>query len=773
MRGLKPFLYLLLGCVVCAIISGCAGSIPQNGPKALIIRTSSLSDGVPHLAYQQSLQAVQGQPPYTWSISAGSLPPGLSLSADGVISGTPTTLGKSSFTVQVTDTQTPTAAVQTAPLSITINPPLTFTPSSLPNGVVGVSYTTTVTASNGVAPYTYAVVPNAGTGLPPCTASPSGHGQCNPNMDVTTSSPPSGGGANSGIIGSAAATETPTTAGVYNFTLQVTDALQERATAAFTITITGQLQGTHAFTFNGFDNGQPFYIVGSFCGDGDGNINPANNANCPGAATPCNGSVGVYTFDQSSPSGVNTCIPFTGTYKVPSGTQLGSITLTSSLGTFVYQIVVSTKASSTIILADPNHTQMWGSGTVTQQATTTLFSGVSDYTFGLFGATSSGNRYAGAGTIALDTSLAITGGEEDTNDNGTPSGELPITGGAIATPDSNTGRGTLSLNVTVNGNPVTYNYAYYTTSKTNNGLVAVSTDPPDSNHPATVVSLLPQQGGSITGSTFSNASLGCTSPSACIVLQLNGASATGVPDASVGVATFDGNGSITRSGIDSLPGYFTDENNGGTVSQNSYNGTYNVDSSGRVTVTLNSNGQPIPHQPVWYLVRKNQGFVVGTDPLVTSGQFNPQTGAPFTLASFLGPQYLGGTVTPTSSNVTNEIDVAGQPPPGGIWKLTYETSGPAGIPANEPLSFTGAYDCGTFQSTNCTAEATNFGRFRVTTSTGQLVRILYITGQATNGTVTSANSLVDLNVGNYNGSKCTSYSGTVSACNPRLTSYGK
>ncbi|HLI63998.1 MAG TPA: putative Ig domain-containing protein, partial [Terriglobales bacterium] len=96
------------------------------------------------MAYQQSLQASGGKPPYTWSISAGSLPPGLSLSAAGVISGTPTTTGKFPFTVQVTDTQTPRAAVDTAQLTITINPVLSFVPTALPGGIVGIAYSATV-----------------------------------------------------------------------------------------------------------------------------------------------------------------------------------------------------------------------------------------------------------------------------------------------------------------------------------------------------------------------------------------------------------------------------------------------------------------------------------------------------------------------------------------------------------------------------------------------------------------------------------------------------
>lgn len=61
-----------------------------------------------------------GTTPYTWSIVSGSLPPGLTLSISGLISGTPTTSGTCSFTVQVKDASSPEQTA-TANLSITIN----------------------------------------------------------------------------------------------------------------------------------------------------------------------------------------------------------------------------------------------------------------------------------------------------------------------------------------------------------------------------------------------------------------------------------------------------------------------------------------------------------------------------------------------------------------------------------------------------------------------------------------------------------------------------
>ena len=92
-------------------------SLTSHADLPLSIVTSSLPDGNKDSLYSQPLQATGGTGQYTWSISSGSLPVGLTLAPSGVISGTPTTLGTSSFTVQVNDGSTSV----TKDLSIDIN----------------------------------------------------------------------------------------------------------------------------------------------------------------------------------------------------------------------------------------------------------------------------------------------------------------------------------------------------------------------------------------------------------------------------------------------------------------------------------------------------------------------------------------------------------------------------------------------------------------------------------------------------------------------------
>src|SRR5581483_8704099 len=76
--------------------------------------------------------AAGGAAPYTWSISSGSLPPGLMLnSLTGLISGQPTVAGTYPFTIRVVDSTVP-MEVAFQQVTLTIAPGLTITTTSLP-----------------------------------------------------------------------------------------------------------------------------------------------------------------------------------------------------------------------------------------------------------------------------------------------------------------------------------------------------------------------------------------------------------------------------------------------------------------------------------------------------------------------------------------------------------------------------------------------------------------------------------------------------------------
>ncbi|MCX6855840.1 MAG: putative Ig domain-containing protein, partial [Verrucomicrobia bacterium] len=87
--------------------NGCAGTraytVAPVGP-IISITPVTLPDSYFGSPYSQTLTASGGTLLYTWSVSAGSLPAGLSLNSSGVISGTPTGSGGGTFTVRATDT---------------------------------------------------------------------------------------------------------------------------------------------------------------------------------------------------------------------------------------------------------------------------------------------------------------------------------------------------------------------------------------------------------------------------------------------------------------------------------------------------------------------------------------------------------------------------------------------------------------------------------------------------------------------------------------------
>jgi hypothetical protein len=113
----KLSLTLVLGFVS----AGCGASTPA--PIApLAITTTTLPNGVLNMAYNSTLQSSGGTPPVAWAVTVGTLPGGLALNGStGAIIGTPTAAATSNFTVQATDSSTPTAQVKTQALSITIN----------------------------------------------------------------------------------------------------------------------------------------------------------------------------------------------------------------------------------------------------------------------------------------------------------------------------------------------------------------------------------------------------------------------------------------------------------------------------------------------------------------------------------------------------------------------------------------------------------------------------------------------------------------------------
>ncbi|MCI0514274.1 putative Ig domain-containing protein [candidate division KSB1 bacterium] len=164
-------------------------------PPALTIATTALNTGLAGQAYLDTLIAINGKSPYTWSVLAGNLPTGISLHATtGILSGTTMTSGSNSITFQVRDSGTPTQeATRELTLKINTRPPLQITTAELAKGTLETPYTAQLAATGGLSPYVWSLK----TGNLP------------PGLTLET---------NTGQI-----TGQPTTAGTFEFTVQVKD----------------------------------------------------------------------------------------------------------------------------------------------------------------------------------------------------------------------------------------------------------------------------------------------------------------------------------------------------------------------------------------------------------------------------------------------------------------------------------------------------------------------------------------------------------------------
>src|ERR1700704_2972672 len=115
--------------------------------------------GIVGIPYSFKFKGRNGCPPYTFSLKADALPPGLSLDPEGTIAGTPTTVGSHRFWVELHDsavTCPPNGRFASQrPVTIDIVEPLALTAPSLKVAENGVRLTsTTLYASGGRSPYT-------------------------------------------------------------------------------------------------------------------------------------------------------------------------------------------------------------------------------------------------------------------------------------------------------------------------------------------------------------------------------------------------------------------------------------------------------------------------------------------------------------------------------------------------------------------------------------------------------------------------------------------
>jgi hypothetical protein len=176
--------------------------------STITLTAPPLPGGTVGTPYSQSVVASGGAGPYTYTVTAGSLPTNLNLDANtGAITGTPTAANTFGFTITATDANGCTGSQA---YSIKICPVITVHPPASVCATVGGAYNQTVTATGGTGPYTFAVTSGS---LPPTL----------------------------GLASSGALSGTTTTAGNFAFTVTATDANGCTGSLAITIPVLSSL----------------------------------------------------------------------------------------------------------------------------------------------------------------------------------------------------------------------------------------------------------------------------------------------------------------------------------------------------------------------------------------------------------------------------------------------------------------------------------------------------------------------------------------------------
>ncbi len=200
---------LLFLCVLCAsavrffslyflcVLSVLCGEMPVLAQEAddssLRIETSSLPDAIARKPYVRRLDARNGKPPYRWSLAVPYLPDGLRLDEKtGAILGTPTVLDQFDFTLEVTDSSSPSLSARRS-FILNVVEPLVLPPAALPRATRGARYRFAFNAGGGAQPFHWELA----------------EGRLPPGVQLDSVS--------GGLAG------TPTDTGEFRFTVRVTD----------------------------------------------------------------------------------------------------------------------------------------------------------------------------------------------------------------------------------------------------------------------------------------------------------------------------------------------------------------------------------------------------------------------------------------------------------------------------------------------------------------------------------------------------------------------
>jgi hypothetical protein len=266
--------------------NGCSGTGPTYtlviSCQTITVTNPGVTTGSVGTPFSQTFTQSGGIGAVTFSVASGSLPPGLTLAANGTLSGTPTTPGAFTFTVRATDANGCSGVG--ASYTVTICAAITFNPpaGTLTAASYNTAYSQTFTPSGGVAPYTLSF-----TGTLP------------PGLTFTDN-----GNSTATVAG------TPTNTGSFSFTVSATDANGCPGSANYTLHVRPK---ANADSYSGLVNNTQAYVSGF----------------APAPGTPAVVLTGSVLANDLHPAGT------TVTTTTVSTTAGGSITFASD-GTFLY-----------------------------------------------------------------------------------------------------------------------------------------------------------------------------------------------------------------------------------------------------------------------------------------------------------------------------------------------------------------------------------------------------------------------------------------------------
>ncbi len=290
---------------------------------------SVLPPGTTGAAYSQRFSATGGTAPYSFTVSAGALPPGSSLLPDGELTNAGfTAAGSYNFTVRATDRS---GCAGERRYTLTVNNPacpvINLNPGTLPNGAIGTAYNQTIMAAGGASPYSFSITTGA---LPAGLA-----------LNATTG----------------AITGTPTSAGAANFNLRATDSNGCLGERAFLIVIaTNPVTSVSAASYSAINGLAIESIVAAFGANMASNTDAASTTPLPtelaGVSLKIKDAAGVERLAPLfyvSPGQIN--------YQMPPGSAVGPAQVT-----VMDRVGVTAEGAADISTVSPGMFSVDGSG---------------------------------------------------------------------------------------------------------------------------------------------------------------------------------------------------------------------------------------------------------------------------------------------------------------------------------------------------------------------------------------------------------------------------